>query len=261
MHIDEILGAISVGDAPLITEDWGQGRTTFGGLTGAILCQALMREVDNDRLLRAMEISFTRPFEAMKSYQIDIETLAQGKTVLIRQARLVQDGKIRAVARADFVRLLDSDVNIGTFAAPDMKAADASVPLAAADLPEFFGRFEASVATPAMPFSQAEVPELGGWMKFAEPPIVIREPHLVCLIDSWPPTASPYYQGFKPLSTVSWSVHFAHPAVDVDPANVIGYRSVVNFGEGGISSSSADIWHPTSGQLLAKSVQTSIIYG
>jgi len=261
MNIDEILDAVAVGDRPVISGDWGQGRTTFGGLTGAILCQALMRDVDDDRLLRAMEISFTRPFEALTPYQIDIETLAAGKTVLIRQARLLQGGKIRAVARADFVRLLPSDVHITTFLVPDMTSLETSKALAAADLPEFFGRFEAWVATPAMPFSACSVAELGGWMKFSEPPEKIREPHLVCLIDSWPPTASPYYQGFKPLSTVSWSIHFAHPGVFAEPEKVLGYRSKVNFGEGGVSSSSADIWHPTSGQLLAKSVQTSLIYG
>jgi len=261
MHIDDILNAVAAGETPLVAEDWGQGRTTFGGLTGAILCQALMRDVDDGRLLRAMEISFTRPFEALTPYQIDIETLAAGKTVLIRQARLLQGGKVRAIARADFVRLLPSGVQITTFSVPDMASLKTSKALAAADLPEFFGRFEAWVATPAMPFSACSVAELGGWMKFSEPPEKIREPHLVCLIDSWPPTASPYYQGFKPLSTVSWSIHFAHPGVFAEPEKVLGYRSKVNFGEGGISSSSADIWHPTSGQLLAKSVQISIIYG
>jgi hypothetical protein len=45
-----------------------------------------------------------------------------------------------------------------------------------------------------------------------------------------------------------------------DVNDYLGYHSVAEFNEGGISSSSAYIWRPD-GRLLAKSVQTNIIYG
>lgn len=259
MHIDEILHAIQRGETPRIPECWGQGRTTFGGLTGAVLCQAAMKAVDEDRQLKSLEVCFTRPFEALQPYRIETDTLACGKTVTIVQVQIVQGEKVRAVAQANFVRRLNSDVHIDPFTAPNMLSIQEAEPLNDDALPEFFGRFEARVATSAMPFSGAEIAELGGWMRFAVPPKEMREPHLVCLIDSWPPTASPYYVGFKPLSTINWSIHFAHPATGLLPKDFVGYLSAVNYAEGGVSSSSADIWHPD-GQLLAKSIQTSIIY-
>ena len=260
MHIDEILARVECGERPLVPESWGQGRTTFGGLTGAILCQALMAGVDSDRVLRNLDVSFVRPFEALKPYNLDVEEFANGKTVCIKQVRLVQDGKIRAVAKGDFVRMLESAVHIDTFIAPNLPAIADSRLLVGDDLPDFFGMFEAYVATKGMPFSGTDVPELGGWMRFNETPVQLTESHLVCLIDSWPPTASPFYEGFKPLSTVSWSIHFANPVTTLASDSFVGYHSKVNFGEGGISSSSAEIWAPE-GKLLAKSVQTSIIYG
>lgn len=260
MSIDQVLADIKVGDNPLVPEGWGQGRTTFGGLTGAVLCQALMSDMEAERILRNLDVSFVRPFESMKPYEIELEEFASGKTVCIRQVRLIQEGKIRAVAKGDFIRMLDATVRVDSFVVPDMAALDQSKLLVGADLPDFFGMFETYVATSAMPFSGVGVAELGGWMRFKEAPLVISLPHLVCLIDSWPPTASPCYQGFKPLSTVSWSIHFAHPAGGLDSDSFVGYHSKVNFSDGGVSSSSADIWRPD-GVLLAKSIQTNLIYG
>lgn len=260
MHIDDILAGIARGERPLIPESWGQGRTTFGGLTGAILCQALMTGMDSDRILRALDISFTRPFEALKAYDLEVEEFANGKTVCIRQVRLLQDGKIRAVAKADFVKMLASSVCVDTFVAPKLIGAEQAEHLTHVNPPLFFGQFDNRVATGAMPFSGASQPSLGGWTRFAHTPQQLTAAHLVCLIDSWPPTASPLYDSPKPLSTVSWNIHFNHPVNEVAPESFLGYLAHVNFSEGSISSSCADIWTPA-GRLLARSVQTSLIYG
>lgn len=260
MHIDEVLHSIDSGANALITPGWAQGRTTFGGLTGAILCRATAIDTDPARRLRNLEVGFVRPLEAMKPYQIEVETLANGKTVTIKSARIIQEGKVRATARADYVLPLESSVKIDTFVAPRLKQPDASAKIAGEHLPNFFGFFDGRVATAGVPFSGQEVPELGGWMRFKDAPETISDAHLVCMIDSWPPTASPYYEGFKPLSTISWSIHFANTPEGLNPEDFLGYHSKVNFGEQGISSSNAEIWGADS-RLLAKSVQTNIIYG
>ena len=260
MHIDEILNAIHAGENKLIPESWAQGRTIFGGLTGAILCQATKIDTDPARRLRNFEVGFARPFEAMKPYEIEIETLANGKTVTIKSARIVQEGKVRATARADYVLPIESNVHIDTFVVPKLKRQDDSIALEGMQLPNFFNYFDNYVATEAIPFSGKGIPELGGWVRFKDASQQITDAHLVCMIDSWPPTASPYYKGFKPLSTISWSIHFAHSADRLSPEEHIGYHAKVNFGESGISSSNAEIWG-ADGKLLAKSVQTNIIYG
>lgn len=260
MHIDEILNSIHSGENVLIPESWAQGRTTFGGLTAAILCQATSLNVDPSRRLRNFEVGFVRPLEALKPYEISVETLANGKTVTIKSARIIQEGKVRATARADYVLPLESDVKIDTFTAPNLKQPEASIALEGDHLPNFFNYFDGHVATAGIPFSGEEVPELGGWVKFKEAPQAISDAHLVCMIDAWPPTASPHYIGFKPLSTISWSIHFANSASRLSPEDYLGYHAKVNFGEQGISSSNAEIWG-ADGQLLATSVQTNIIYG
>lgn len=260
MHIDEILANVAAGDTQPIPESWAQGRTIFGGLTGAILCQATQRAVPADRRLRSLSIGFVRPFETQMPYQIETEHLGNGRTLTIESARIVQEGKVRAVARAEYMLPISSDVHIERFTVPPMKSIEDSIGFPREQLPKFFSHFEGHVATPYMPFSGQAGPELGGWIRFLEAPEKITEAHLVCLIDAWPPTASPHYQGFKPLSTISWNMHFAAPADTQAPDVAMGYHAEVNFGEDCASSSSASIWRPD-GQLLAKSMQTNIIYG
>ncbi len=260
MNIDEILNAIKQQESFLIPESWAQGRTTFGGLTAAILAQAMEADVDPARRLRNFEIGFVRPLESLLPFQIEIEQLASGRTVTIKTARIIQEGKVRATARADYVLPLESTVHIDTFTPPQVQPLSEALPFAGDDLPRFFNHFESYLSTSGVPFSGQAVPELGGWVRFRETPAKINNAHLICMIDAWPPTASPHYEGFRPLSTISWSIHFAHPATTLNADDFLGYHAKLNFGEEGISSSNAEIWRPD-GKLLATSVQTNIIYG
>ena len=198
--------------------------------------------------------------EAHKRLDIQVETLVNGKTVTIKSAKIFQEDKLRATARADYVLPLESRVTIDTFTPPPIKEKALSAHLRGEELPSLFQHFDNHIATEGIPFSGHDVPELGGWMRFKEAPEKISDAHLICLIDSWPPTASPYYKGFKPLSTLSWSIHFTRAKLDVSPVDHLGYLAKVSFGETGLSSSRSEIWSP-GGQLLATSVQTNIIYG
>lgn len=260
MNLEEILSSISEERETLIPETWAQGRTTFGGLTAAILCEATVKGTDPIRKLRNFEIGFARPLEALKPFEIQIETLANGKTVTIKSARIIQEGKVRATARADYALPLESRVLIDTFSTPQLKEKRSSIRLQGDHLPVFFQHFDNHIATEGIPFHGHDVPEIGGWMGFKESPRKMTDSHLICVIDSWPPTASSYYKGFKPLSTLSWSIHFADPGHEVSPTEHLGYQSKVNFAKNGLSSSQAKIWEP-GGKLLAISIQTNIIYG
>ncbi|WP_432472839.1 thioesterase family protein [Amphritea sp. HPY] len=260
MILEEILSAIREDQKVLIPDSWAQGRTTFGGLTGAILCEATARDTDPARRLRNFEVGFVRPLEAFKPFDVQVETLANGKTVTIKSARIVQGDKVRATARADYVLPIESNVTIETFIPPLLKDKKESVLLQGDHLPSFFQHFDNHIATEGMPFSGQDIPQLGGWMRFKDAPTKMTASSLVCLTDSWPPSAASHYKGFKPLSTLSWSIHFANLIHEVSTTDYLGYLSKANFAENGLSSSQAEIWG-AQGQLLARSFQTNLIYG
>ncbi len=260
MNIDEILSFIREGREILIPDTWAQGRTIFGGLTAAILCEATAKETESNRKLTNFSINFIRPFETLKPFEIKVETQVNGKRVTIKSASIIQEGKIRAAARADYVLPLESRVIIDTFTPPQLKEKNSCIYAQDDDWPPFFRNFDNHIATKGFPFRGPSIPEMGGWMGFKEPLNKITNSHLICMIDSWAPTASIYYRGAKPVSTLSWNIHFSNTGHVFLPNDHLGYLSKINFGENGLSSSQADIWEP-GGKLLAKSFQTNIIYG
>lgn len=88
-----------------ISEDWLQGRTTFGGLISTLAVQA-MRDVagaawPDDVSLRALQTSFVGPV-GVGSVQIDVQVLREGKNVRQVQARASQSGQLAAVLLAVF---------------------------------------------------------------------------------------------------------------------------------------------------------------
>ena len=68
MQFSEILSSVAAaGDSQFritVTEDWGQGRATFGGLIAAAGNEALRRLVASDRPLRSLQTTFVVPASA-----------------------------------------------------------------------------------------------------------------------------------------------------------------------------------------------------
>jgi acyl-CoA thioesterase len=260
MHIEEILATAYAGTYHPIRGNWGQGRTIYGGMSAAILCAVAHRGVASDRVLKQLDVTFLRPMLADTEYDVVLETLADGKTLTVQEVRLIQEDKVRVKATANFLKPLTSEVYVDTFIAPQMADRAQGFHFNTDLLPAFVQHFDNYATTKGIPFSGTQTDQLGGWMRYQTPPTMLTPALLVGLIDAWPPTAAPNYQGFKPLSTIGWSIHFANPLTDTDPAEHLGYLAKVNHAADGLSSSKAQIWNQQ-GQLLATSYQTNIIYG
>lgn len=260
MHIEDILNAAFDGEYHPISNHWGQGRTIYGGMSAAILCTVAHRGVASDRVLKQLDVTFLRPMLADTEYDVVIETLADGKTLTVQEVRLIQEEKVRVKATANFLKPLASEVRVDTFAAPVMADRMDGFHFNTDLLPAFVQHFDNYATTKGIPFSGTETDELGGWMRYQTSPTKLTPALLVGLIDAWPPTAAPNYEGFKPLSTIGWTIHFANPLDQTNPAEHLGYLAKVNHAAEGLSSSTAEIWNQQ-GQLLATSYQTNIIYG
>lgn len=260
-HFDEIKAKAAAHGEVAVPASWAQGRTVFGGLSAALLCDAVMQGVAASHRLRYVKVGFLRPLEAEKPFRIEKEEISAGRTVIARSARIVQDGAVRVAMQANFITQLESQVEIQTFRPPKLKPwnAEGAMRMRGPGFPAFTRHIDFHATTAGLPFKGHQVPELGGWMRFETAPETITEPHLVCLIDAWPPAPVPYFDRFVPLSSVSWGIHFAAPIEGVPSDVFLGYLARVNFFSDGYGSSSADIWAPD-GRLLAKSYQTFVIY-
>ena len=262
MLFDEIRAEALAHHEVVVPCSWAQGRTVYGGLSAGLLCDAASQGVDPDRRLRYLKVGFLRPLETEKPFRIEMEEISAGRTVVVRSAQIVQDGVARVTAQANFVTRLGSQVEIETFLPPTLKpwSDEGAMRMRGHGFPAFTQFLDFQATTKGLPFQGGEVPEIGGWMRFATAPDTITKSHLICLIDAWPPPPVSYYDQVVPMSTINWGIHFAEPLDGVRGDDFLGYLARVNFFRDGYGSSSADIWTPD-GRLLAKSYQTFVIYG
>lgn len=261
IEFEALLARAAAGRETMVPASWTQGRTVFGGLSAALLADRLAEPIEDGRRLRYLEIGFVRPLAPEEPFRIDTDDVSSGRTVAVRDGRIVQRDEIRVTARANFVQPPDGGVDIRTFEPPSLPGWDdeSVVRIRGPGAPTFTRHFDLRTATAGRPFSGMGVPELGGWMRFDEPPASFGPAHLVCLIDAWPPVPISYYDRPVTLSSISWQLHFAEPVGGIAGTDILGYRAHANFFRGGYGSSSAEVWAPD-GRLLAKSFQTFVVF-
>lgn len=262
MLFDELRSVGASGEAVVVPPDWCQGRTVYGGLSAALLADAVSAGIDADRRLRYLNVSFLKPLEADKPFTLAVQPVSAGRTLTVNTGRIVQDGIDRVAVQANFVAKLDGRTDASNFKRPELAHwdADGVIRVRGPFAPVFTQYFDFRVATGGLPFQGHGSPELGGWMRFERAAGALSASHVVGLTDVWPPVAASYLTQPAPLSTINWVIHFGELDDDIDADAFVGYLARLNFFKNGYGSSSADVWTPD-GRLLAKSFQTFVIYG
>lgn len=252
-------------DTVVVEEGWGQGRATYGGLVAALLvAHARGMLADPGIPLRSMTCSFVAPV-APGPVRIDGTFLRGGASVSQIQATMIQDGAYAAVLLASFgtpraSRIqLDATQRTERPAYPD-PAQVPSIPFVAGMMPDFFQHVELKLATGGFPFSGAQGPDFGGWMRFRDPVEHVQVEHLVGLVDAWPPAVSPMFATPTPMSSLAWTLElFATPSPHSGP-DFWQYAVRTDGCAEGYAHTRALIWDDA-GTLTGVSRQTVTVFG
>lgn len=238
---------------------WTQGRTIYGGLSAALLLRALEKKVSSDKSLRALNVAFSAPTMPDEPFEIQTELLREGRTIAQWQARLIQNDKVCVQVQAVFGLALESNLTIHAFKAPDILDVEKAMIYPSENAPGFTQYFVMAQSQGDFPISGGKSLELGGWMKYKEPPKKITIAHLVAMIDVWPPATMMQMSELKAGSTVSWTLQFPQPMADINPEEFIGYQATIQYSESGFGITHAKVWNARH-ELLALSQQTIIVY-
>ncbi|MEC8051962.1 MAG: thioesterase family protein [Myxococcota bacterium] len=193
---------------PSISEDWLQGRTSFGGILGALALKELLALVDKERRPLSLNLQFIRPVYP-ETVNIKPTIIRAGKYLTQGHVSIKQAGKIAVegqvvfgTSRASAFQLKQRTTNLS-------KSIEEAQPLsetASHHFPKFIQHFECHYTESGFPFSGEGRGEIGGFCKHRQR--AIGFPALVALLDAWPPTLLPMYQKPVPASTVHWHVQF-----------------------------------------------------
>lgn len=192
---------------------WGQGRSVYGGISGAVTLRAA--KMAFGRPVRSLSLNFVGPVEPGK-LSIVTRRLRQGRSTTHALVELSQND---AVASSSLLVLGDARPTGVTFDGPApptlLSINDArDVPYVAGVTPEVTQHFEYRWTTDNFPFSGGE-PHVQGYIR---PRVVVTSgPELVAaLLDAWPPPVWSIIDVPSPGSSVSWFVSFQPAAYRTD---------------------------------------------
>ncbi len=244
---------------------WGQGRTLYGGLTGALLLAHILGLVGNERVLRSLTVSFVGPV-AMGQIELRGEVLREGKSALQAEARLLQEGQVCAVMLASFGQPRASTIEVSPqFEAPQVRSVAESqqMPYIQGLMPEFFERYDLHWARGKMPFAGATEPDFAGWMRFRHHAGEAAErmdlPHLLGLVDAWPPSVLPLFKTPAAASTMTWTLEIIDWPTDMQAQDYWQYSVHTDAAADGYSHAQAMVWDKH-GNLVAISRQTVTVF-
>src|SRR5688572_5267833 len=99
MQFSEILASIRGSDDESlvsVSDDWLQGRATFGGLVAAVGNEAIRRVVPRDRPLRSLQTTFVGPASA-GTWKLRARVLRAGKAVTLARCEVIDGEQVVAV--------------------------------------------------------------------------------------------------------------------------------------------------------------------
>lgn len=271
MHIDELLLQTSALQStatdqwqcshPGLPDNWGQGRTAFGGITAGFLHYALSQVVDGDRSLRAYHTNFVGPVSFNTPFTLVVEKLRSGRNMSQYLAKFVQNGSVCTCVQACFGVSRDSKITINKLPSHSMKLPKKAkfIPQIPKVTPKFFRHYELAIEQGQIPFSWSKHSHYHGWMRFKQPVAQFNYTHFISLIDAWPPAVIQQLKLPAPVSTVSWDIEMIQPLEITTDNPWFAYQVETKLANGGYAHTEATIWDDKE-RVVALSRQTIAVF-
>lgn len=250
-----------------IDRGWWIIRGPNGGYIAAILAKAAAATVDDpDRPLRSLTIHFLRPPQEGPA---EVETAVErsGRTVTTVSARLVQGGKVQAIATAAHAvpREMGGFVHAEMPDVPPPSACEPRERPSAPVGPTLHERYDQRFTIGPAPFSdepRTREARTGGWIRLKESrPWDAAE--IAAISDAWPPAvfaSSEMPEGAGGVPTVDLTVHLLNPeavtALAPDAFVLVDFQT--RAVQGGYLEEDGEIWSED-GVLLAQARQVGVV--
>jgi len=188
-------------------EEWGQGRTLYGGITLALAAHAARLTFPDLPQMRAAQAAFTGP--ASGSLTIKPFKVAAGKSSAFIGVDI--ETEIGTALRATFCYGVSrqSVFSHSNLAIPKVEKPEQCPTFFRSDFaPRFTGQFDGRLAGRAGIISGSDTPDLLTWIRHRDTEVADSEAGLIALADALPPAAMMMFTEPSPVSTATWSMEF-----------------------------------------------------
>ena len=211
MQFSEILGSlVADGDSQFritVSDDWGQGRATYGGLVAAAGNEAMRRIVPRDRPLRSLQTTFVGPAGA-STWTMHTRVLRVGRAVTLAHCDIVDGDQVVAIQVGVYGLARGSQITIRppVVEAPRKIEEINEVRFQPERAPPFLQHFAHRWARGAKPYSGTRSDSIC-FIRHRDPS-PLTESHVVALVDCIPTPAMSMLTAPAPASSLVWNLEF-----------------------------------------------------
>jgi len=263
MRFDEVLESITaVNDefSAFVPEDWGQGRSCFGGLQTALAVAAMRRLVPEQVPLRCIQTTFLAPVPP-GTCRIHATVLRTGRSATHVEAKLYDGDQPVCLVVAVFGTSRPSAIDIPhpplkIAIGPEQAREVTYVPNG--PIPTFFQHLRFRWAEGGVPFSGAKEAKTRVYVEIRDA-LRFGEAHAIALADSIPTPGLSLFAQPTPASSLTWMLEFLTDDYATGPEPWL-IDAEVTSGRDGYLSQTAVLWN-ADGKAVCTSRQTVVVFG
>lgn len=240
-----------------VTQNWMQGRTTYGGLSAALCYQAVVNDFPNLPTLRSAQVSFIGPVGGDVS--VSTKVMRQGRSVSYVSAELFGEKGLAAHAVFCFGESRESRLNEHFTTPPNVPSVEDSIDFFDSGFgPSFANNYDCLLAQGGHPISGSNADEHFIWVRHKDE----QANDLAALIgiaDMPPPAVLPMFKEFAPISSMTWMMNF----LKQDIATEDGWwlmRSAAEHASEGYSSQDMQVWNKAGDLIITGRQNVAIFY-
>jgi acyl-CoA thioesterase len=260
MQISEILNSMTVVDEEChvtVTEDWLQGRATFGGLVAAVGNEAMRRLVPLERSLRSLQTTFVGP-ATPGPWKIRTRVLRVGRAVTLAQSEILDRDEVAAIQVGVYGMERESAVIVKPAAGFAPRNVEELQDVRPSSYVPFIQHFGIRWAQGAKPFTSTRSPSKA-FIRHRDT-TALSESHIVALVDCIPSPALSMFKAMAPASSLIWTLEFFEHDLQFAPEAWWRIDTDIDAGTGGYVNQSG-LLHDPNGRPVALTRQLVAAFG
>jgi len=243
-----------------VSDDWLQGRATYGGLVTAVGNEALRKLVPADRLLRSLQTTFVGPAGAT-TWHIKAQVLRVGKAVTLARCDVIDGDQVAATVLGVYGGPRPSAVEVRPEGALSPRGVDdlSDMRFQAGLSPNFVQHFAIRWAQSGKPFSGSVRTPTKAFIRHRDTS-ALTESHVVGLIDCVPTPALAMFKERAPASSLVWTIEFFEHRFDFSPELWWRIDTDIDAATSGYVNQTG-VLHDPDGRPIALSRQLFAVFG
>ncbi len=240
-----------------ITDNWLQGRTTYGGLSAAICLRAVQNSYSDLPPLRSAQINFIGPVAGDVS--VTARVMRQGRSVAYISAEMTGEQGLATQAVFCFGQSRESRLNEDFTLPPNVPSVSESKDFFGTGFaPNFALNYDCKLALGGFPISGSTHNEHYIWVRHKDQN-ANDIAALLGIADMPPPAVLPMFKEFAPISSMTWMLN----VLSEDISTIDGWwlmRSAAEHVRDGYSSQDMQVWNATGDLILSAMQNVAVFY-